>query len=170
MSDERRDDWRQGVDENLASLNAGQRVWEREMAIVRKVLAEYDHLLRGDPEKDTDGTIARLHNQENKINLIEGVLLKDKAGTKKDVVSRLEALESGERTSDNRWKFATAVVVALLSSGLLATNWGRIESFLNKKPTDPLGRLIQNAKHPKARRRHVVIREEPEPAEDPAPD
>lgn len=166
MSDERREDWHRGVDENLASLNAGQRVWEREMAVIRRLLGEFDHLLRGDPEKDTDGAMARLHIQENDINLLKALVLKDAAGNK-GLVGRVETLESGERTSDNRWKFATAVVVAVLSmAGLLITNWDRIGAFLTQKPTDKLDRMIEKAKHPKGRHPRVVYREEADPNEE----
>lgn len=160
--DERRDDWHRGVDENLASLNAAQRVWDREVNLIHKQLAEIDALLRGDPDRDTDGAIARLHQLENGINLLKAVVLGDAAGGR-GLLGRVQIIERGERTSDNRWKFATAVVVAGLSLvGLLITNWDRIEAFIQKqhKP-DPVEQMIEKAKHPKARRRHVVIREEP---------
>lgn len=160
--DDRRDDWKHGVDENLASLNAGLRVWERELVIIRKLLGEFDSLLRGNPEKDTDGMIARLHMQENDINLLKAVLLKDKAGNK-GLVGRVEVLERGERTSEHRWKFATAVVVAVLSLlGLLITNWGSISAFLNKPPSDPLEIALEGARNPRPRYRHYTIRERPQ--------
>lgn len=168
--DERREDWHRGVDENLASLNAGQRVWEREFNLIHKSLSEIDTLLRGDPERDTDGAIARLHQLENSLNLLKAVILKDVVGGR-GLIGRVEALESGERGSDNRWKFATAVAVAILSLlGLLLTNWDRLETFLNKqRKLDPLERMIQNVKHPKGKRRHIVIRvnpPEPEPEDE----
>lgn len=157
--DERREDWRQGVDENLASLNAGQRVWEREVNLIHKSLSEIDTLLRGDPERDTDGAIARLHQLENSLNLLRAVILRDAAGGK-GLIGRVESLESGERGADNRWKFATAVAIAILSLfGLLLTNWDRLEGFLNRhRKADSLERIIENAKHPKTRHRHIIIR------------
>jgi hypothetical protein len=167
--DERREDWHRGVDENLASLNAGQRVWERELGMIRKLLAETDNLLRGDPNKDTDGAIARLHLVENEINLLKALLLKDAAGGK-GIIGRVEDLESEERKSD-RWLKVWIAVIGLLSALLVAaaSNFDRIAAYLNRKNTDPLSRKIENAKHPKARRRHVIIRQEPEP-EDPPED
>lgn len=163
---DRRDDWRHGVDENLASLNAGQRVWDRENDLFRKEVGELRHLLLGDAQKETDGFMARLHQTENQINLFKAILLKDATGGK-GLVGRVEVLESGERTSDNRWKFATAIVVAALSlSGLLATNWDRIGVFFSKKSDDPVDKMIERAKHPRGRHRHVVVSQErPEPAE-----
>src|SRR5689334_6220954 len=111
--DERRDDWRRGVDENLASLNAGQRVWERELAIIRKLLAETDNLLRGDAEKDTDGAIARLHQAETAINLLKAVLLKDAAGGK-GLMGRVEDLENADKRSE-RWLKVWIAFIGLLS-------------------------------------------------------
>lgn len=139
-----------------------ERLWEREIGGIHKTLSEIDALLRGDPERDTDGAIARLHQLENSLNLLKAVILRDAAGGR-GLIGRVEALESGERGADNRWKFATAVVVAILSLfGLLLTNWERLEAFLNKqRKLDPLERMIQNAKHPKAKRRHIVIRNDP---------
>lgn len=153
--DERRDDWQRGVDASL-------RIWEREVAAIHRSLAEIDGFLRGDREKDTDGAIARLHQLENSLNLLRAVVLKDAAGGR-GLIGRVEALEAGERGSDNRWKFATAVAVAILSLlGLLLTNWERLEAFLNKqRKLDPLERMIQNAKHPKPKHRRIVIRVNP---------
>lgn len=161
--DDRREDWRQGVDENLASLNAGQRVWERDLTAIRKALAEIDNLLRGDPERETDGLVARMHSQENDINLIKAILLKDKAGNK-GIVGRVEALEGGERRSENHLKLWIAVV-GLLSALTVAavSNLDRIETFLNRRSRDPVDRMIERAKHPKGRHRHVIIRSEPIP-------
>lgn len=164
--DERRDDWRSSVDENLSSLNAGQRLWERELDLIRRLLAEIDNLLRGDPERDTDGIVARLHSIENKINLLEGVVLRDKAGGH-GLVDRVEALEAEDRRSERRIKVWVALVGLASAIAVAAlTNLDRIEAFFNKRTTDPVDRAIEHAKHP--RRRHVVVREirsEPE-AED----
>lgn len=165
MIDERRDDWRHGVDENLASLNAGQRVWERENHLIRKLLTEQDHLLRGDAEKETDGLIARMHHLENEINLLKAVVLKDKAGNN-GLAGRVELLETRERTSGHRWQFVTALVVAVLSLiGVIVTSWPQIWATLNRKRTDPLGQMIEKVKNPKPRYHRVVIREEPEDSE-----
>ncbi len=161
-TNERRDDWHRGVDENLASLNAGQRVWEREIGLIRKTLAEVDSILRGDAERDTDGAIARLHQLENSVNLLKAILLKDAAGSK-GVVGRVEDLEGHERRSD-RWLKVWIAVIGLISALLVAvaSNLGRIEAYLRKTPDDPLEHMFDNVKHPKARHRHVILRQEPE--------
>jgi uncharacterized protein HemX len=140
------------VDENLASLNAGQRVWERELTAIRKALVDIDFLLRGDPTKDTDGIVARIHKQENDVNLLRAVLLKDATGGR-GLVGRVEVLETGERRASDYWKFATASIVAIISLlGLVLTNLDHIESFLGEKRKDPLGQMIDRSKRPRYHR------------------
>lgn len=162
--DDRRDDWRHGVDENLASLNSGARVWEREMKVIRKLLGEFDRLLRGDPEKDTDGMVARVHAIENEMNLLKAVVLKDKTGGK-GLVGRVEEIERGERTSDRRLKVWVAFI-GLVSAILVAaaSNLDRLQAFWNRKSTDPVERAIERAKRPKARKKTVIFREIPGPS------
>lgn len=164
MADDRRGDWEHGVDENLASLNAGQRVWERELAVIRKLLADTDRLLRGDPEKDTDGAMARLHAVENELLLLKAVLLKDAAGGR-GIVGKVEDLERGERLSDRRLKVWIAVLgLASASVVALMSNLDRLQAFFHQKSKDPVERLIENAKHP---RRHHAARARPDPEEEP---
>jgi hypothetical protein len=161
--DDRRDDWRHGVDQNLASLNAGQRIWEREMVIIRKLLGEFDKLMRGDPDKDTDGMIARLHRYENTVDMLQGVILKDRAGNKKDVISRLEILEEQEHHYDRRLKVSVAIIglISAISVAVI-TNWDHIAAYIGvgAKP-NKLERIIDKAKHPKNKYRHYVITPEP---------
>lgn len=165
--DDRRDEWRRGVDENLASLNAGQRVWEREIGAIRKILSDIDFLLRGDPKKETDGLVARLHKQENEINLLKAIILKDAVGNK-GLVGRVEQLEGGREDRRGLWKNLTSIVVAALMSGLLTHFWGDIWHWTTRKSTDPVEQMIERAKRPKSRRHHVspapVV--EPETPED----
>jgi hypothetical protein len=164
---ERRDDWHTGVDENLASLNAGQRVWEREVSSIKRHLEEFDRLVRGDPDKETDGLMSRLHQLENEINKLKAVVLRDTAGNK-GLIGRVEILESEERTAENRWKFATAFTVALLSLiGLILTNWTRLLTYFDRR--DPVDQAIEAARHPKGKHKHYVIREAPISDDEEAP-
>ena len=155
--DERRDDWRRGVDENLASLNTGQRVTDRLLEDLDANYAALDRLLRGDAEKDTDGVIGRLHHLETQIAQLNSVIFMDAAG-KHGLQHTVEKLLSGERTSDNRWKFATAVLIALIPVlGAVLLNWGRISAYFERtqKPA-PLEQAIEHAKHPKGRKRYII--------------
>lgn len=163
--DERRDDWHHGVDENLASLNTGQRVNDRAIKILEVSLRSTDKLLRGDPEKDTAGLIARLHDIETQLAKMNAVIFVDSTG-KRGLVHEVEALSTGERTAEQRWKFATAIVVAILSLlGLLITNWDRISAYLGHAKLDPLDQAIESARHPKPKHRHYIIKDEPTESE-----
>lgn len=157
--DDRRDDWHHGVEENLASLNAGQRVWERDLHAIRKTLADIDNLLRGDPEKDTDGIVARLHSQENEVNLLKAILLKDRAGNK-GIVGRVEDLESGERRSETHLKLWVALI-SLASAMTVAaiSNLDRIEAFVNRRKIE---QVSHKGSHSKAKHK----REEPQQSDD----
>lgn len=168
---DRRDDWRHGVDENLASLNAGQRVWERELAAFRKTIAEVDALLRGDTEKETDGIIARLHAVENSIQLLKAILLKDAAGSK-GLVGRVQDLEGKREDRRGLWKNLTSIIVAAIMSGLLTHFWSDIRAWATHKPTDPLDQMIDHAKHPRGRPilRYRTRRARPEEPADPDPE
>jgi hypothetical protein len=159
--DERRDDWRHGVDENLASLNAGQRVWERELVVIRKLLGEFDRLLRGDTEKETDGLIARLHQQEVELNRIRAVLFKDVTG-KGGLLDDVKNIKEGREDRRLGWRNITKVAVAVITSGALGLFWHDIQTFINKKTSDPVELMLENSKHRQTRRHHAIIREEPE--------
>lgn len=168
--DDRRGDWQHGVDENLASLNASQRVWDSEQKLIRKLQITHDNLLRGDPEKDTDGLIARLHNLENDLNLLKAILLKDKAGNK-GIVGRVESLETQEKTADTRQKVWIALI-GLISAILVAlvSNLDRIEAFLKHGKPDAVSEAIERGKHPKGKKIYkirVVPAPEPEEEEEP---
>lgn len=152
---DRRDDWERGVDENLASLNTGQRVNDRILEDLDKNYAALDHVLRGDAEKDTDGLIAQVHEIQTKLARVNAILFVDSTG-KKGLQHEVESLLSGERTASERWKFATAVVVAFLSLvGLLITNWGRISGFLEAQDKDPVDQAIESAKHRHIK--HIIL-------------
>jgi len=172
--DERRDDWRHGVDENLASLNAGQRVHDSEISRLWKARSSDDKLLRGDPDKDTDGIIARIHTIENAINLLRAVVDVDKAGNK-GLVGRVEALEAREKSTVERWKFWVAII-GLIGAVIVSviTNLDKIERFVAppKKP-DRLHQMIDKAKHPRGRpivRYRIVPPAEQEPDEEEKPE
>lgn len=156
---DRREDWAHGVDENLASLNAGQRVWEHEQKALRKLLREIDDDLRGSIGKETDGMIGRLRAAETRINLLLSVIDIDRAGNK-GLIGRVDDLERGETRSDRRLKIWIACI-GLLSATLVAalSNVERIERFLNKGKPDPVHQAIERSKRP--RRRHVIIRKVP---------
>ncbi len=148
--DERRDDWR---------------ILEREQKIIQRKMHAFDVLLRGDPEKDTDGIIARLHTAENEIQLLKAAVFKDKAGNK-GLQGRVDDLESGERSSERRLKIWIAVI-SLFSAGLVTAmaNIDRVHAFLRPKPST-LEKMIEKAKHPKGKPHYVYRVRQAENIED----
>jgi hypothetical protein len=158
---DRREDWTRGVDENLASLNASQRVWDRELIVIRKLLGEFDSLLRGNTEKETDGMIARLHHQENDINRLKAIIQTDASGGK-GVLMRLYDLERGDQKAERRLKIWLAIIsVVSVGIGGLIANFDRLAAYY-KRPEPPVEQAIEKAKHPKGSKR-VVYRIVPPP-------
>ncbi len=135
--DERRDDWKHGVDENLASLNAGQRVWEEELKRVRDQQEEFDRLIRGDPEQDTDGLMSRLHSFETDVRKLNAIILKDSTGSP-GLQGRVEKLEGKRDMRVERWKLYVAII-GMISAILVAviTNLDHIENVLHRHPALP---------------------------------
>jgi len=157
---DRRDDWAHGVDENLASLNIGQRVTDRLLEDIELQLADLDKVIRGDTELETSGHVGRIHNLETQVAELRAVVIMDASGNR-GLQHDVEELKTGERHSEYRWKFFTSVVVAIISLlGLLITNWSKLEKYLNKRSVDPLESAISKAVHPKAKHRHYTIRED----------
>lgn len=159
--DERREDWRHGVDENLASLNTGQRVNDRLIEDFDLAVSRIDNILRGNPEEETSGLIGRMEKTETDVAQLKSIVIMDASG-KKGLQHEVAILSSGERTASDRWKFATAVVVACISLiGLLITNWDRIQIYINRRTQDKVNQMIENTSRPKSHHRRYVIHEEP---------
>ncbi len=155
--DERRDDWRHGVDENLASLNAGQRSQDTKLDRLEEKQEETDSILHGETDS---GLIGRIEDLEADVARLNAVIFQDAAG-KKGLHHDIQMLLEGREDRRNQWGNLTKIIVAAIMSGLITHFWQDIRAFLNRKPTDPLDQMIDRAAHPKARHRHVVIREEP---------
>jgi len=160
--DDRRDDWRSGVDENLVSLNTAQRVTDREVEDLELKYEGHDKILRGDPEHDTDGLVARLHTQENLVNELRaeyGALKQTIRGYhdgSPGLEGRVDALEgikkNRERKEGYYWQFITAVAVAIIGLvGIILTNLKEIKAHLPKSKPSPLSQKIEKAKHKKGK-------------------
>ncbi len=129
--DERRDDWRHGVDENLASLNAGQLVWSEEVKRIRADLEDIDRLIRGDAEEDTDGVMARMHSLETTLRMLEAVVLTDKAGNP-GLQGRVSVLEGKKDVRVARWAFYSALLgmIAAIAVAII-TNLDNLHRFIH---------------------------------------
>jgi hypothetical protein len=158
MADERRDDWRHGVDENLASLNSGQRSQDEKLAKLDAAQDEQDSLLHGDTDS---GLIGRIEDVEAEVRRLNAVVFMDALGNKglhHDIKALLDRRED-RRTG---WGNITKIIVAVITSGAVGLFWQDIRTFVLKRTTDPVDQAIDRAKHPKGKHRHVIIRELPE--------
>lgn len=115
--DERRDDWRKGVDERLVSLTSAQRSSDTEIEDLGVQVADAARLLHGDEGEDKAGLVERIHELERLVNLLRGTVLPDYTG-KGGFAWRLDALEQRreERVSSARdkWKLAGVVIFAIV--------------------------------------------------------
>lgn len=139
--DERRDDWRRGVDQTLVSLTTAQRVTDQQMDDLELQYAAIDKVLRGDPETDTDGFIARLHNLENAVQELKA--------------ERVKFMVADVTVKGFKWEFLTKVTVQLLIlAGLLILGWDKVAELtrkLSRQVESPLEREIEQARHPKGK-------------------
>lgn len=156
--DERRDDWRRGVDENLASLNTGQRVNDRLIEDLDIAVKQVADLLHG---TDTGGIIGRLEAIEHTVAELRAIIIMDASG-KRGLQYDVQQMREGREDRRSGWGNLTKIAVAAIMSGLIGHFWHDIAGWLDKKPTDPVDLMIENAKHPKPKHRHYVIREDQE--------
>jgi hypothetical protein len=137
--DDRRDDWRHGVDENLASLNTGQRVTDKLIEDLELKYDEFDRLVRGDPEKDTDGVIGRLHRIENAVDEIRVIMIKTK-------MAEVEVTKT-------KWELSGRLIERILILAVaLLLGWDKLFPLYKKivnHRAGPVEIAIEKAKHKK---------------------
>lgn len=146
--DERREDWRHGVDENLVSLNAAQRVTDNQLDELDLRYKDIDNILRGNPENKEDGLIAEVHAIDIKVNNIRAELFR---------IKQSFSDETHERREDRRinWGNITKIIVAIITSGAIALFWKDIRAYVEKynKP------MIVKTRRRKARHLRVIIQQ-----------
>lgn len=159
--DERRDDWRHGVDENLVTLNAAQRVTDSQLDDLELKFEDIDIILRGDPkDKDNDGLIAEVHALDTKVNDIRAELFR---------IKQSFSDEKHEIREDRRlsWGNLTKIVIAIITSGAIGLFWQDIKTYFEKhQDLDSIEQMLVRAKRPKPKPKH---RRAPRPLPPPAP-
>lgn len=161
-ADDRRGDWQQGVDENLAMLNSAQRSTDRELGDQDILLHKHEETLHGTSE--TSGLIGRIEAMEHLVAELHACVISS-PGNKNGLDKRVDILEDGAQSSGFRWTFATAVTVALIGVfgtaigllGLLIMNWDKVDT------------LVSHYRHPqelKAGKRRGRVREVTVPEEE----
>ena len=135
--DERRDDWKNGVDKKLVDLTSAQRSTDDELDDLGLKYGSLDRILRGDPENDISGFQERLHNVENGLQELRAEKVKFKV--------------ADTAIQGFKWNFWTVFLSAIIPSLIaLAFQWRSISGYLEKQEAkDPLERSIERAKHKK---------------------
>ena len=82
------------------SLTTAQRTTDDQLDDLELKYEAFDKVLRGDPEEDTDGLIARMHNLENAVQELRAERVKFKV--------------ADETTKGIKWQVWGAIVVAIL--------------------------------------------------------
>jgi hypothetical protein len=151
LENERRDDWKSGVDQNLMALNAAQRVADRLVNDLVKKYTSIDKTLRGDSELDTDGITARMHTLENTVNLLRAELKASKGELSGEIRAlkntvdgdmagnagheqRIDVLEGKRKDKDKRagyfWHFVGVTATgSVMVTGWMILNWEHVEQF-----------------------------------------
>ena len=166
--DERRDDWQRAVDENRAALNTGQSDLYRSLRELRRLYAELNHLVNGNPGTHDPGFDARIEKIEESLRRLNGTMWPDPAGSK-GLVAEFQELKHGRQDKRDLRGDLIKVVIAIITSGSIGLFWRDIRAFVLKKSTDPVDQMIEHAKHPKGKKLYRIRVISPEP-EDPADD
>jgi len=147
--------WRQRIDERLVALTTGEQVQNDRLDELEEELQTQDKILRGDPN---EGLLEQVDEIAGHIRRINAILWPDAiggSGLVNDVRQLSKREDRAIRESENRWKFWTAVVVAIVSLvGLLATNLDRLASYFAKASIHigrpPAGHTSKTEAKPKA--------------------
>lgn len=161
--EERRDDWRHGVDENLVSLNSAQRSTDKELDELDLLTQKHERIILGDPENDKIGISAQIDSLETLVNELRAELRTLKATLYGDhtghpgLEGRMDNLEDRRKSKERRegwaWDSFTKITVELLLViAMLLLNWERIEDLIKSKihPAPPAAaQKVRHKKKPK---------------------
>lgn len=116
-------------------------------------LEELDELLHGQRSKTDSGLVGQVNQMQTELNAITRVLFPDhtgRGGFLGEFNEIKRSVHKKEVNSEYRWKFWTAIAVALITSlGLLLQNWPAISASWRSPRTDPVGKMIERTKHPR---------------------
>lgn len=161
-------EWREKVDHELVTLMTGHQVLRDLMDDLHDRLKELDVILRG--ERGKSGLVAEYEKQDDKLTRLYAVIFQDPTGQKgllHDVDYLMDRRSGREKVSEFKWKFWTAIIVAIFSSGALNFWWPEIKRKL-ERDSDPVSQMIEKAKRPKVKKktyRYRVV-----PAQDAKPE
>ncbi len=151
-NEERRDDWRNGVDKKLVDLTSAQRSTDDELDDLDLKYDVLDKIMRGDPENDHIGFDERLRTIETGLRELRAEKVKFKVA---------DTAVQGFKWQF--WQFILAALIAAVGSYVLRPV---IEAKLRQKETDPIAAAEDRVENPpKRRHRHGALRPKPIPDE-----
>ncbi len=129
--------WRESVSTRLVSLTDSEVTQNDRLDDIDGELLALKEMFEGKSgDRNDNGIKGDIHELSVKINELRALMMPDHLG-QGGVIARLKALEKKagieEHESDNRWKFRTAVVVAIV--GLVTafiTNLDRLEPTIKR--------------------------------------
>ncbi len=150
--------WRESIETRTVSLTSSQKVTDDELDDLQIQLEEFRVEIEGDPKRRDPGLIGQVNAIETSLNSVQRVLQPDATGNS-GLIAEFRKLKNtvqfGERRSEYRWKFWAAIgAAALLLVREVIHDLPQIKTFLNSPAEDALGRIVEHAKHPKARYHH----------------
>jgi hypothetical protein len=125
--------WRESVETRLITLVSAQKTADDDIDELAAKVESCDELLHGDRRERDSGIVGQLNAIESKVNSILAILHPDSTGQsgllhehnliKRKVLGR-------EKSTDNAWKFWTAVIVAALGivGYVIKDNWKEISA------------------------------------------
>ncbi len=162
-TEERRDDWRHGVDENLVLLNSAQRSTDKELDELDLLAQKHERIILGDPENNKIGISAQTDSLETLVNELRAEIRSLRATLYGDhtghpgLEGRVDTLEDKRSAKERRegwaWDSFTKITVELLLViAMLLLNWERIEDLIKSKihPSPPVAaQKVRRRKKPK---------------------
>lgn len=160
--------WRESVETRLITLVSAQKTADDDIDELATQVEACEELLHGDRRERDSGIVGQLNAIEAKVNSLLAILHPDSTGQsglirehneiKRKVLGR-------ERTTENAWKFWTAVVVALVAflGILVQQNWTNLTAYWKAESVKSVAaqRKIDRAKRPKPRSAPRVKAEAP---------
>ncbi len=122
--------WRESVSTRIVSLTDSEVTQNDRLDEVDEELHIIKEILEGRAsDKDDNGIKGDIHDIRVRVNELRMLMMPDHLG-QGGIIARLKAVEHAtgveEKATEYRWKFWTAIVVAIISSGVMGHWWPEI--------------------------------------------
>lgn len=154
---ERRGEWEQGVDRNLASLNSGQRTQDEKLERLESNQEDIDGALHGETDS---GLIGRIEDLETEVSRLNAVIFQDDAGTK-GLHHDIQALLSRREDRRDRWANWTKIIIAIITTGTIGIFWRDIKAYVEKQKPEAFMQMFEKPKRPQSKRHKRKVAPKP---------